>query len=51
MMAARAAAPVPLATPTLFLDGERDFNVPLVGGEQMYQARQRLRMKQLHERR
>ncbi|HEX6462812.1 MAG TPA: S9 family peptidase, partial [Vicinamibacterales bacterium] len=25
-------------TPTLFLGGERDFNVPLVGGEQMYQA-------------
>jgi len=25
-------------TPTLFLGGERDFNVPVVGGEQMYQA-------------
>ena len=25
-------------TPTLFLGGEKDFNVPLVGGEQMYQA-------------
>jgi dipeptidyl aminopeptidase/acylaminoacyl peptidase len=25
-------------TPTLFLGGDRDFNVPLVGGEQMYQA-------------
>jgi dipeptidyl aminopeptidase/acylaminoacyl peptidase len=27
-----------IKTPTLFLGGERDFNVPLVGGEQMYQA-------------
>jgi dipeptidyl aminopeptidase/acylaminoacyl peptidase len=27
-----------ITTPTLFLGGERDFNVPLVGGEQMYQA-------------
>ena len=25
-------------TPTLFLGGDQDFNVPLVGGEQMYQA-------------
>ncbi len=25
-------------TPTLFLGGDKDFNVPLVGGEQMYQA-------------
>jgi dipeptidyl aminopeptidase/acylaminoacyl peptidase len=25
-------------TPTLFLGGERDFNVPVSGGEQMYQA-------------
>jgi dipeptidyl aminopeptidase/acylaminoacyl peptidase len=25
-------------TPTLFLGGAQDFNVPLVGGEQMYQA-------------
>lgn len=25
-------------TPTLFLGGDLDFNVPLVGGEQMYQA-------------
>jgi dipeptidyl aminopeptidase/acylaminoacyl peptidase len=25
-------------TPTLFLGGEKDFNVPLLGGEQMYQA-------------
>ncbi len=27
-----------IKTPTLFMGGERDFNVPLVGGEQMYQA-------------
>jgi dipeptidyl aminopeptidase/acylaminoacyl peptidase len=27
-----------ISTPTLFLGGERDFNVPLVGGEQMYEA-------------
>jgi len=27
-----------IRTPTLFLGGERDFNVPIVGGEQMYQA-------------
>jgi dipeptidyl aminopeptidase/acylaminoacyl peptidase len=25
-------------TPTLFLGGDRDFDVPIVGGEQMYQA-------------
>ena len=25
-------------TPTLFLGGEKDFNVPIAGGEQMYQA-------------
>ncbi len=25
-------------TPTLFLGGDKDFNVPLAGGEQMYQA-------------
>jgi dipeptidyl aminopeptidase/acylaminoacyl peptidase len=25
-------------TPTLFMGGEDDFNVPLIGGEQMYQA-------------
>jgi dipeptidyl aminopeptidase/acylaminoacyl peptidase len=25
-------------TPTLFMGGEKDFNVPIVGGEQMYQA-------------
>ena len=29
-----------IKTPTLFLGGEKDFNVPLVGGEQMYQALQ-----------
>jgi len=27
-----------IRTPTLFLGGQKDFNVPLVGGEQMYQA-------------
>lgn len=27
-----------IRTPTLFLGGEKDFNVPLIGGEQMYQA-------------
>jgi dipeptidyl aminopeptidase/acylaminoacyl peptidase len=25
-------------TPTLFMGGDRDFDVPLMGGEQMYQA-------------
>jgi dipeptidyl aminopeptidase/acylaminoacyl peptidase len=27
-----------IKTPTLFLGGEKDFNVPIIGGEQMYQA-------------
>jgi dipeptidyl aminopeptidase/acylaminoacyl peptidase len=27
-----------IKTPTLFLGGDKDYNVPLVGGEQMYQA-------------
>jgi dipeptidyl aminopeptidase/acylaminoacyl peptidase len=27
-----------IKTPTLFMGGERDFNVPIIGGEQMYQA-------------
>lgn len=27
-----------IKTPTLFMGGEKDFNVPLMGGEQMYQA-------------
>jgi dipeptidyl aminopeptidase/acylaminoacyl peptidase len=27
-----------IRTPTLFLCGEKDFNVPLLGSEQMYQA-------------
>ena len=27
-----------IKTPTLFMGGDRDFNVPLVGGEQMYEA-------------
>jgi dipeptidyl aminopeptidase/acylaminoacyl peptidase len=29
-------------TPTLFMGGDRDFNVPIAGGEQMYQALQAL---------
>ena len=29
-------------TPTLFMGGDKDFNVPLAGGEQMYQALQAL---------
>lgn len=27
-----------IVTPTLFLGGDRDFNVPLIGGEEMYEA-------------
>ena len=27
-----------ITTPTLFMGGEKDFNVPLVGGDQMYEA-------------
>jgi len=27
-----------ITTPTLFLGGEKDFNVPVIGSEQMYQA-------------
>ena len=27
-----------IRTPTLFMGGESDFNVPIAGGEQMYQA-------------
>ena len=27
-----------IQTPTLFMGGEKDFNVPLLGSEQMYQA-------------
>ena len=27
-----------ITTPTLFLGGQKDFNVPIAGGEQMYQA-------------
>jgi dipeptidyl aminopeptidase/acylaminoacyl peptidase len=30
--------PERIKTPTLFMGGDKDFNVPLVGGEQMYQA-------------
>ena len=33
-----------IRTPTLFLGGEQDFNVPLIGGEQMYQALRSLRL-------
>ena len=29
-------------TPTMYMGGTRDFNVPLVGGEQMYQTLQEL---------
>lgn len=31
-------------TPTLFMGGDKDFNVPLAGGEQMYQALKTLRV-------
>jgi dipeptidyl aminopeptidase/acylaminoacyl peptidase len=31
-----------IKTPTLFMSGEKDFNVPTAGGEQMYQALQSL---------
>jgi dipeptidyl aminopeptidase/acylaminoacyl peptidase len=31
-----------IATPTLFMGGEIDWNVPILGGEQMYQAMKRL---------
>jgi len=27
-----------ITTPTLFMGGDKDFNVPVIGGEQMYQA-------------
>lgn len=27
-----------ITTPTLFMGGEKDFNVPIIGSEQMYQA-------------
>ena len=27
-----------ISTPTMFLGGDKDFNVPVIGGEQMYQA-------------
>jgi dipeptidyl aminopeptidase/acylaminoacyl peptidase len=27
-----------ISTPTLFMSGEKDFNVPIQGSEQMYQA-------------
>ncbi|MBV8867435.1 MAG: S9 family peptidase, partial [Acidobacteriaceae bacterium] len=31
-------------TPTLFMGGDKDFNVPVIGGEQMYQALQTLQV-------
>jgi len=31
-----------IRTPTLFMGGQLDFNVPITGGEQMYQALRRL---------
>jgi dipeptidyl aminopeptidase/acylaminoacyl peptidase len=34
-----------IKTPTLFLGGERDFNVPVQGGQQMYQALRSLRVE------
>lgn len=33
-----------IRTPTLFMGGDKDFNVPLAGGEQMYQALRTLRV-------
>lgn len=35
-----------IKTPTLFLCGEKDFNVPLIGSEQMYQALRSLGWRQ-----
>lgn len=32
-----------IKTPTLFMGGQSDVNVPIVGGEQMYQALRSLR--------
>jgi dipeptidyl aminopeptidase/acylaminoacyl peptidase len=34
-----------IKTPTLFMCGEKDFNVPLIGSEQMYQALRSLEIK------
>jgi dipeptidyl aminopeptidase/acylaminoacyl peptidase len=31
-----------ITTPTMFMGGERDFNVPITGSEQMYQALKKL---------
>jgi len=31
-------------TPTLYMGGTNDFNVPIIGGEQMYQALKALRV-------
>jgi dipeptidyl aminopeptidase/acylaminoacyl peptidase len=36
-----------IKTPTLFMGGEKDFNVPIIGGEQMYQALKSLRVETL----
>lgn len=33
-----------IKTPTLFMGGDADFNVPIIGGEQMYQALRELRV-------
>ncbi len=33
-----------IRTPTLFMGGDKDFNVPIIGGEQMYQALQTLKV-------
>lgn len=33
-----------IRTPTLFVGGEKDFNVPIIGSEQMYQALRSLRV-------
>jgi dipeptidyl aminopeptidase/acylaminoacyl peptidase len=37
-----------IKTPTLFLGGERDFNVPVQGGQQMYQAQRSLGIDTQH---
>jgi len=33
-----------ISTPTLFMGGDKDYNVPLIGSEQMYQALQTLKV-------
>ena len=37
-----------IITPTLFLVGEKDYNVPLIGSEQMYQALRHLNLSLIH---